>query len=359
MRLSHVCSNWRSHINGPNGPFAWRFLKDKVPSIKEMRVAWKDRWTQLITTNFQNHEKLFCRLFEYGSTKENIPNKLIKKLGLEINLRLNKMELRNIPFSIKTFNFSSYLVAKVLEIQGLEFDFTTPHNMFKDKIELEITFYSRTFMFSHSIKKSYLPEDIYQQAVRQKAFNYYLDKNFVFTFFEGDRSFLYLFVEFSLLEIINEFRNKMKTNRDKMIAPLKAIKLWKQLSETDFDNFVHYFKFQADFELHFSFHNSLKQIFTFCDTKVYPNKFDMLQAYFHIPVRDSFNTESTYRLDNRMGISENVPNLFLLDLVLKDRDRFLITFSGFIYVKVLKQEEKMRLEGYLDYMDKEVKCLRY
>ena len=29
-----------------------------------------------------------------------------------------------------------------------------------------------------------------------------------------------------------------------------------------------------------------------------------------------------------MGISEGVDNLYLLDLTLKDRDKFLITFSG-------------------------------
>ena len=85
-------------------------------------------------------------------------------------------------------------------------------------------------MFKHSIKKTYLPEDIYKHGIRQKAFNYYLDKNFIFTFFEGDKSFLYLFIEFSLLEIINEFRNKMKRSKDKLVVPLKSIKIWKQLS---------------------------------------------------------------------------------------------------------------------------------
>ena len=49
-----------------------------------------------------------------------------------------------------------------------------------------------------------------------------------------------------------------------------------------------------------------------------------------------------------------MPNLFLLDLILKDRDRFLITFSGFIYVKILNPEEKSQLEDYMSMMDKEV-----
>jgi hypothetical protein len=77
-----------------------------------------------------------------------------------------------------------------------------------------------------------------------------------------------------------------------------------------------------------SYHNSVKQIFTFCDTKVYPLKYDNKQAYFMINVDDTYAKVDTYKLDNKMGISEGVPNLFLLDFTLKDRDKFLITFSG-------------------------------
>ncbi len=77
-----------------------------------------------------------------------------------------------------------------------------------------------------------------------------------------------------------------------------------------------------------SYHNSVKQIFTFCDTKVYPLKYDNKQAYFMINVDDTFAKVDTYKLDNKMGISEGVANLYLLDLTLKDRDKFLLTFSG-------------------------------
>ena len=87
-------------------------------------------------------------------------------------------------------------------------------------------------------------------------------------------------------------------------------------------------KFQADFELHMSYHNSVKQIFTFCDTKVYPLKYDNKQAYFMINIDDTFGKVDTYKLDNKMGISEGVNGLYLLDLTLKDRDKFIITFSG-------------------------------
>jgi hypothetical protein len=39
-------------------------------------------------------------------------------------------------------------------------------------------------------------------AIRQKAFNYYLDKNLVFTMFEGDSNFLYLLGEYSAVELL-------------------------------------------------------------------------------------------------------------------------------------------------------------
>ena len=29
LKLSHVCQNWRSHIYSEDGPYIWRFLKDK------------------------------------------------------------------------------------------------------------------------------------------------------------------------------------------------------------------------------------------------------------------------------------------------------------------------------------------
>ena len=91
---------------------------------------------------------------------------------------------------------------------------------------------------------------------------------------------------------------------------------------------MEYLKFQADFELHMSYHNSLKQIFTHCDTKVYPREYDQKSAYFDVPIDDTFAKTSTFLLDNKMGMSESVEGLYLLDFVFKDRDRFLIVCSG-------------------------------
>jgi hypothetical protein len=93
---------------------------------------------------------------------------------------------------------------------------------------------------------------------------------------------------------------------------------------------VEYLKYQADFELHMSYHNSVRQIFTHCDTKVYPLEYDKNSAYFDVKIEDTFDKTSTFMLDNKMGMSENIEDLYLLDFVLKDRDRFLIVFSGII-----------------------------
>lgn len=123
------------------------------------------------------------RLFDYGSTKENIANKLLAKLDLQLDLKINKLSLSSMPYRMRTFNFSSYLVFKCTDVNSLAFDFNTPHNLFKDKVTLELVFESRKYKASHAIRRSYHPEEIYDMAIRQKAFNYYLDKNLVFTLF--------------------------------------------------------------------------------------------------------------------------------------------------------------------------------
>lgn len=74
--------------------------------------------------------------------------------------------------------------------------------MFKDKINVKFTFRSKKFKVSHVMSKQYVPEDIVDGAIKQKAFNYFLDKNFIFTYFEGDNHFLYIFFEISLLELV-------------------------------------------------------------------------------------------------------------------------------------------------------------
>lgn len=57
-------------------------------------------------------------------------------------------------------------------------------------------------------------------------------------------------------------------------------------------------------------------------------------------VDDVFDKVATYKLDNKMGMSESVEDLYLLDFILKDRDRFLIIFSGFIYARDATQKER-------------------
>jgi|JI9StandDraft_2_1071091.scaffolds.fasta_scaffold539140_2 hypothetical protein len=52
-----------------------------------------------------------------------------------------------------------------------------------------------------------------------------------------------------------------------------------------------------------SFHNSEKQIFTHCDTKVFPVEYNDKQAFFKLQINDSFPVQKTFKLDNKMGMS--------------------------------------------------------
>ncbi len=85
------------------------------------------------------------------------------------------------------------------ELNQVPFDLYTPHNLFKDKLEINLKFYSRTFRVAHSMAFSWKPEEIADCAIRQRAFNYFLEKNLVITFFEGYSAFLYAFLEISVL----------------------------------------------------------------------------------------------------------------------------------------------------------------
>ena len=58
-------------------------------------------------------------------------------------------------------------------------------------------------------------------------------------------------------------------------------------------------------------------------------------------------------------MSESVKDLFLLDFVLKDRDKFLIIFSGFIYAREASQKEREDVEDYFQYSEKEMKLLEF
>ena len=63
-----------------------------------------------------------------------------------------------------------------------------------------------------------------------------------------------------------------------------------------------------------------------------------------------------------MGMSEVVPDLILLDFVLKDRDgNFVICYSGYIPVTQLENKDKLKLDNGFDFNSDEysVKIIRF
>ena len=93
-----------------------------------------------------------------------------------------------------------------------------------------MNFRSKRYKVQYKIQKKYVPEDVVDGAIKQKAFNYYLDKNFVFTYFEGDNHFLYIFFEMSVLELVNIFRSIIKTKHKQTLnQKTKKLPMYKQL----------------------------------------------------------------------------------------------------------------------------------
>lgn len=160
FKLLHVCKGWREVVEGPAFQTVWERLKvrTKVSNTSQLTALAKELWVANLVRSFGEFEKTYVRLFDYGSTKENIANKLLAKLDLQLHLKINKLALTNVPYRLRTFNFSSYLVFKCVDISTLRFDFSSPPNLFKDKIALELTFESRKYKACHVIRRQYYPE---------------------------------------------------------------------------------------------------------------------------------------------------------------------------------------------------------
>lgn len=108
-----------------------------------------------------------------------------------------------------------------------------------------------------------------------------------------------------------------------------------------YDSIQQYFKYQSDLELTFNIHTSLKQnLYSYVDTKVYPTEVDEKEARIILRPNEPFLDQYSFVLDNKLGMKENVKDLILLDLTLKDRDSFLITFSGYANILDLPHDQK-------------------
>jgi len=87
-----------------------------------------------------------------------------------------------------------------------------------------------------------------------------------------------------------------------------------------------------------SVHNTAKEdLYKFIDTRCFPVERSETSASFMFSPGDRIFVENVFALDNKAGMKENVSDLLLLDLILKDRDRFLVCFSGFVTIKEMKE----------------------
>ena len=136
-----------------NAVYFWRRFKktEQANSFYDFKRCLMGELNEIKQKRSVEFETMFTKLFNYGSTKENIPNKLISKLKLQLEVTINKKKYSLYPYKLRTFNFSSYLYSKVTELNQIKFDMYTPHNMFKDNLEISVVFYSRTFKVSHRI----------------------------------------------------------------------------------------------------------------------------------------------------------------------------------------------------------------
>ena len=87
---------------------------EKLKLIKEFVVNQSKKKKITVLDSFFKDYK---RLFSYGAIKENIPNKLIQKMKLMINVQINKNIIaNNKKYILRSDNFNSHILMKITEI---------------------------------------------------------------------------------------------------------------------------------------------------------------------------------------------------------------------------------------------------
>ncbi|KAL4441603.1 hypothetical protein ABPG74_021535 [Tetrahymena malaccensis] len=321
----------------------------KINVIREyVEVEEKKNVIKLYEKYFTDYRKLF----EYCSTKENLPNKLLQRLKLKVNATINKLKISEKKYLLRSENFSSHLLIKFDEIQKINLQYL-------DEINFEISFFSVHLKTSVKIARKFKVKDIFEKSVCQKAFCYYEERNFLTCFFEGDSMFLYTLFEISAMELVTRFRFELEKRliyEEKKKLGVKTPKLQmkflqRDMSNYQYDSFSQYFKYQSDFEVMINVHNSLKKnLYTFIDTRSFPKTQTESQAQFIFSPGDRFFIENVFSLDNKSGMKETVKDILLLDLILKDRDRFLICYSGYVRIQDINDlSQKNNVDMNFDY----------
>lgn len=100
-------------------------------------------------------------------------------------------------------------------------------------------------------------------------------------------------------------------------------------------------------------------LYTFIDTRSYPAERTEDKAVFIFTPGDAFFAENIFALDNKAGMKENLPDLLLLDLALKDRDRFLICYSGYVRISDAGAKRKGEISMNMDYSEADDFGMRY
>lgn len=145
----------------------------------------------------------YKRLFNYGSIKENIPNKLISKLQLKIRVQINKkVSIENQKYLLRSDNLNSHILFKVTEVDQIKFEA-------EESLNVSIIIESLSLNMRVRILESFPIRAVIKNSVSLKAFNYFTSKNFLLTHFEGDNQFLYLLFEMSAMELVQLFREQI------------------------------------------------------------------------------------------------------------------------------------------------------
>ncbi|KAM3135728.1 hypothetical protein pb186bvf_012125 [Paramecium bursaria] len=154
---------------------------------------------------YKNFNDKMLSLFQYGSTKLNLFDKLLNSMKLKTELTINKNRFEP-KLLFRKLNSASHIYFK----QMIE---NVPLRMKKDtydELKLKLTITSDLLQMSHTIQKNYTCQEILQKSVKQKAFNFLVDGNILFAYFDQDNYILYMLFEYSGPQFMNLLWRQIK-----------------------------------------------------------------------------------------------------------------------------------------------------
>lgn len=310
--------------------------------------------------------KKVSEMYQYNSMKMNIPNKIIDWLQLTLDVKIGKEVLvGGHKYTYNKMNYAGFIYTEIKKISKLKF-----HSF--DNLKISLIFRSPRLLESVEFQYEIPKRDILESCKKTRLFNYYIQKNLAFIYFDGDDSILKCLFEVSSVHLILQFSDlfgKKKASIATGVGSKVAKKFetqYERLSKAiGYSSIADYLREQTHFEVSVSIHNGKDRVFYFVNTTSRPGMLehpwsdtgikssskrtsgnqdfqntDVVRFMFEKLGEPLDNTDVYLKLNNELGISEKINDLIFCEVMVKDQEKIRFIDSGLrVFQRQVSQDE--------------------